>query len=713
MLPASRVGFAAKALIIITLALAGLDRVVAQTATFTGSVSIAKQTTIRQTSASAVQEEGCLLTVRASFPTPLPAFNIELRGTNGSLNLLRTETGGFLFQQSYVDRAALERALPAGPCTLVTPSGDLTFIIPANASTADAKITNFDELQRWNGRTSVAVTIAPTAPGMSVPLSNANTVLLGITQPGTFDGLGGAGPLTAPSTTITAEINEFRIPNTAPGDVLPGRISFSTFREVSGSAPQSTLSVTFNCAINFPVTRAHLPPQITTHPIGQTVNAGSRVSLSVVASGNGLGYLWLKDSIAIAGATNSVLVLPNPQPGDSGAYYAVVTNTGGVAISSPATVTVNAVTTPPVVVVVPPTVAAPPVAAALLLGAGHQLTVTATGTAPFSYQWFRDAAPIPGATASSLTLQTVRLSDAGSYTVVVRNSAGSITSAPVTVTVALISRISNLSIRTRVGGTSGILTVGLTVGGGEGDKPMLLRAIGPTLSAFGIETPLADPQIALLAGAIVLAQNDDWGGGTALRTAAASVGAFPLPSTTSRDAALLPNAAAGSYTVRITAPPAGAPGITLAEVYDTTPAETFFFNTPRLINVSALTQAGAGSDTLIAGFAIAGSAPKSVLVRGIGPALSGFGVGGALADPKLEVYSSDATTPIAVNDDWGAAPNSADVARVAVAVGAFSLGTNAKDAALLLTLPPGSYTAQVTGVNNATGTALVEIYEAP
>jgi hypothetical protein len=147
-------------------------------------------------------------------------------------------------------------------------------------------------------------------------------------------------------------------------------------------------------------------------------------------------------------------------------------------------------------------------------------------------------------------------------------------------------------------------------------------------------------------------------------------------------------------------------------VYDASAPDAFVISTPRLTNVSALTQVGTGGDILIAGFSVTGTTPKTVLVRGIGPALNAFGVTGSLADPKLELFQSGASNAMAANDNWGAA-NTTQIAAAAAGVGAFALATDSKDAVLLISLPPGSYTAQVTGVGGTTGLALVEIYEVP
>jgi hypothetical protein len=122
---------------------------------------------------------------------------------------------------------------------------------------------------------------------------------------------------------------------------------------------------------------------------------------------------------------------------------------------------------------------------------------------------------------------------------------------------------------------------------------------------------------------------------------------------------------------------------------------------------------GTGGNILIAGFVIAGPAARMVLIRGIGPGLTAFGVTNTLADPQLALFRDG--VPVASNDNWHDAANAVAVATAATQVGAFALPTTSRDAALLLSLPPGSYTAQVSGnaATNAVGNALVEVYEVP
>lgn len=127
----------------------------------------------------------------------------------------------------------------------------------------------------------------------------------------------------------------------------------------------------------------------------------------------------------------------------------------------------------------------------------------------------------------------------------------------------------------------------------------------------------------------------------------------------------------------------------------------------RMANFSTRAQVGTAADAAFVGFAIGPGAPKSLLIRAVGPALAGFGVGGAIADPRIELYSGDRV--IGENDNW--TPASIGGANAFNQVGAFPLATNSRDAAIAVTLSPGSYTAIVRGVADGTGIALVEVYD--
>lgn len=254
--------------------------------------------------------------------------------------------------------------------------------------------------------------------------------------------------------------------------------------------------------------------------------------------------------------------------------------------------------------------------------------------------------------------------------------------------------------------------MGFAVGGEAGSLPLLMRAVGPTLGVFGVTGVLADPKLQVFSGSSLLLENDDWAGDAQVTAVSPQIGAFGLAAADSKDAALYGPRPSGAYTAQVSSTAPGS-GIVLAEIYDATPPGTARPNSARLVNVSARTLVGTGGDILIAGFVIGGTSGKTVLIRAVGPTLGGFGVDGVLADPKLELFQGGSATAISTNDNWGAASNAAQVAAAATSVGAFPLALESKDAVLLVTLPPGSYTAQISGVNNTSGAALVEVYEVP
>jgi hypothetical protein len=338
------------------------------------------------------------------------------------------------------------------------------------------------------------------------------------------------------------------------------------------------------------------------------------------------------------------------------------------------------------------------------VGQNAIFSVTASGNPMPTYQWKKDGSAIPGANGATYTVASVQTSDAGSYTVVVSNSAGSVTSAAGILTVYS-SHLASLSVRAPAGIGDQSLILGFYIGG-SGSKQVLIRGIGPTLAQYGVGGVLADPQLKLFNTANTqINQNDDWGGSTSLSNAFDSVRAFTLP-TNSKDAALFVPLPSGGYSAQVNGAN-NSTGVALIEAYE---ADT---GTPsaRFVSLSARNQVGTGDNILIVGFVVAGNTPKQLLIRGVGPTLTTYGVSGVLADPKLELYSvTTVTTKIYENDNWG---GTTDLNAAFTATQAFPLPASSKDAALLVTLQPGTYTAQVSGVGQTTGVALIEVYEMP
>lgn len=276
------------------------------------------------------------------------------------------------------------------------------------------------------------------------------------------------------------------------------------------------------------------------------------------------------------------------------------------------------------------------------------------------------------------------------------------------------ARFVNLSSRLHTidGNASRAFIAGFVVSG-SAPKPMLVRAVGPGLGQFGVGGTLENPRLQIFSGDRIVAESEDWTDNATMRATCERVGAFQL-TPGSRDAATIVTLAPGSYSAHVVAN--GGSGVALVEVYDAENAQP----TTQLINLSTRGFVDTGDAVLVAGFVVQGNTPKRVLVRGIGPALAGFGVTGALSDSTVKVFRGGVL--VAQNDDWstpqsvpdGAAPSSgADVAAAGAATGAFNLPAGSKDAALVVMLVPGAYSAVVSGAGNATGAGLVEVYEIP
>jgi Tol biopolymer transport system component len=268
----------------------------------------------------------------------------------------------------------------------------------------------------------------------------------------------------------------------------------------------------------------------------------------------------------------------------------------------------------------------------------------------------------------------------------------------------------NLSTRGQVGTGDNILIAGFVVGGTT-PKQVLVRAIGPTLSSFGITGALTDSQVDIYQGTTRIASNDNWAGDSAIATAANAVGAFPLAAS-SLDAVVLARLAPGAYTAQVSGT-GGKTGVALVELYDVDTVAAF--SPQKVINVSTRGVVGTGENILIAGFIVSGSTSKKLLIRGIGPALGTLGVTGALTDPVLQIIRADrgVRTVVRENDNWETGNDSVLVANAAAQVGAFPLASGSKDSVILINLPPGTYNATVSGVGGATGVGLVEVYEVP
>ena len=422
--------------------------------------------------------------------------------------------------------------------------------------------------------------------------------------------------------------------------------------------------------------------------------------------------VYLDNFQVASAATPTPTPTPTPIPGAASSpdvAVSALSNAGATFTASfaPYSATVISLTKPSLV----PVFASQPVSQTVASGSTVVFSASATGSPAPTYQWYLNGTAIASGDNATLVVSGATAANAGNYTCRIANASGTVTSSPAALSVVNTAdpgRLINLSCRAQVGTGGSILISGFAVGGAgtSGKESLLVRGSGPALAAFGVGGTIADPQLQIYSGGTVLGTNNGWAGDPQISSAASAVGAFGWSSTTSHDSALLETLSAGPYTAQI-AGQSGDTGVALAEVYDATPAGTYARTTPRLVNLSTRVQVGTGGGILIAGFVIGGSTSETVLIRASGPALAAFGVSGTLPDPKLQLVSGG--TVIAANNGWG---GQAEIVAAAASVGAFSWGNpSSNDSAILATLPPGPYTAQVSGASNDTGIALIEVYE--
>jgi hypothetical protein len=223
---------------------------------------------------------------------------------------------------------------------------------------------------------------------------------------------------------------------------------------------------------------------------------------------------------------------------------------------------------------------------------------------------------------------------------------------------------------------------------------MVLRALGPSLSSFGLSDVLADPILRVYdSSGTVVASNDDWQSDPNRFLVEANGLAPGNPS----EAAIARGLAPGAYTVIVTGKDATS-GIGLVELDDlSTLAKTKF------VNMSTRGFVGTGDNVLISGFIVGDVDSATVVVRALGPSLAVYGVSGVLSDPTLTIYDSSGSA-IASNDNWRDNINWIDVRKNTLSP------IDQRESALVLHLPAGAYTAIVRGANGGTGIGLAEVY---
>jgi hypothetical protein len=277
-------------------------------------------------------------------------------------------------------------------------------------------------------------------------------------------------------------------------------------------------------------------------------------------------------------------------------------------------------------------------------------------------------------------------------------------------TVKLGSTLGNISTRAFVQTGAHLLIGGFIVQGTE-QKRVIIRAIGPELTRYGVPNALANPILELhdATGALI-ASNYDWMttviGGIITGDQVVQIQVSGHAPTDARESAIIAILPPGDYTAIVRGTD-NMTGVALVEVYDLSPAPNSILG-----NVSTRSFVQTGADVMIGGFIVQGTQPKRVIIRAIGPELTRYGVPDPLADPTLELHNATGAL-IGSNDNWMTTILGGIITRDQVADIRDSghAPTDPRESAIIATLPPGNYTAIVRGVNVTTGVGLVEVYD--
>jgi hypothetical protein len=321
--------------------------------------------------------------------------------------------------------------------------------------------------------------------------------------------------------------------------------------------------------------------------------------------------------------------------------------------------------------------------------------VVGLGTGPLTYQWRRNGVDIAGATGASLTLTNVGTGQSGSYSVVVSNSVGSVTSNAAALTIDTTPRLINVSCRAFAGSGSDTLIMGFYIAG-TGEKTLLIRGVGQKLLEYAVPVVVGDPRITIYKGSTPIESNDNWD--SALASSFAAVGAFALDPG-SNDSAMAITLQPGTYTVHLVND--GPVGEGLIEAYDLSRDLG-----TRLTNVSCRLRLNAGQ-TVIMGTGLIGD-PVHILARNIGPGILPYlnEPASVLPDPHLRIYSG--STQIGLNDDWETSTGD-----YFGSAGAFAIEAGSIDAALRVMFSEGGFTVHATDATGGSGIGIVELYESP
>jgi hypothetical protein len=274
------------------------------------------------------------------------------------------------------------------------------------------------------------------------------------------------------------------------------------------------------------------------------------------------------------------------------------------------------------------------------------------------------------------------------------------------------AQLGNISTRAFVQTGDNVMIGGFIVQG-TAPKRVIIRAIGPELTQYGVPNAMADPTLELHDGrGALIASNDNWQqtiiGGIITATQVVAIQSSGHPPGDPRESAIIADLPPGNYTA-IVRGVTNTTGVALAEVYSLSSSSGSI-----LSNISTRSFVQAGDNIMIGGFIVQGSTPRRVVIRAIGPELGAppYNIPNALANPTLELHNGSGAL-IASNDNWMTTILGGIITRDQVQDIRDSghAPTDPRESAIIATLPPGNYTAIVRGVNSTIGVGLVEVYD--
>ena len=353
-----------------------------------------------------------LTVITAPNVSTQPIDQTVTAGQTASFSVSASGTAPFTYQwrKNGIHISGATASTYTTPVTSSADNGTVYSVVVANS--AGTVTSN-------NATLTVAVVLITTQPG-SQTVNVGQTASFGVVASGTATL---AYQWTKNGVNISgATASTYTTPATSSAD--NGVVYRVTVSNAYGTVSSSNATLTVNYG-----------PSISIQPGSQTVNAGQTASFGVVASGTAtLAYQWTKNGSNISGATSSSYTTPATSSADHGAVYVVnISNAYGTVTSSNATLTV----------ITAPTVSTQPIDQTVTAGQTASFSVSASGTAPFTYQWRKNGSNISGATSSSYTTPVTSSADHGAvYSVVVGNNAGIATSSNATLTVITAPAIS-------------------------------------------------------------------------------------------------------------------------------------------------------------------------------------------------------------------------------------------------------------------------------